>query len=347
MSGADQNWERYSRQLLFSPIGIAGQVRLSQSRVVVIGCGALGASSAEMLARAGVGFLRLIDRDVLEPSNLGRQATYTAVDAQEGRPKASALAAHLLAYNPTIAVEPRVCHLDSQCVDELLAGFDLYLDATDNFETRYLVNDFAIRERKPWIYGACVAARGLTSVILPGETPCLRCLFPDPPPPGTSETCDTTGIIAPAATIVAGIQVAEALKLLVGAKEAVRRSLLSIELWPFRILEVGGADGPSPECPACGRGEFPFLDRSLRRRASVACGRNAVQLMPQSGAPSIDLAGLELRLRETYPCRRQDCVLRVEVKPFVLTVFDDGRVLVVGTSDPERARVLHDQVIGC
>ena len=315
--------------------------------MAVVGAGALGTSSSELLARAGVGRLRILDRDIVEESNLGRQALFTAEDARLGRPKAVALAEHLRAFNPEIEIEPRVVHLDHRNVHRCLDDVDLVLDGCDNFETRYLLNDHSVARGRPWIYGACVGARGLTAVILPGVTPCLRCLFPDPPPAGSTETCDQAGIIGPAATLIASLQAAEALKILVGDLEAVRRTLLSVELWPFRLVEVGG---PSPEpvagCPACGQREFPFLEGRSRSEQTVFCGRDSVQILPAGDRGGVDLQELEKRLAPTLTCRRNAFALRVELEAHALTVFDDGRALVSGTSDPALARALYDRYVG-
>jgi len=338
---------RYSRQVLFRPIGDKGQRRLLDSTVALVGCGALGASLAEQLVRVGVGRLVLVDRDVVEESNLGRQALYTAQDAADGLPKVVALAGHLRAFNPDIDVDPRVSDLNASTVREHLSGADLVLDGTDNFDTRYLLNDWCVSENVPWIYGACVASRGLTAVIVPGETPCLRCLFPEPPAAGSAETCDTSGIIAPAATMIASLQVAEALKILTGNGDAVRRTLFSIELWPFRVFEMGGEDPqPRPDCPCCGDRTFAWLDGTERTRALTYCGRDAVQVVPTGAARGFDLDAVETRLSASFACRRNDYVLKVEVPGYVLTVFDDGRALVSGTGDADEARSLYDRYVG-
>ena len=338
---------RYSRQVLFPPIGASGQHKLSRATVVLVGCGALGATLAEQMARVGVGRLVLIDRDVVEVSNLGRQALYTQADADESLPKAAALAGHLAAFNPEIELVPHVSDLNATTIRELLQGADLVLDGTDNFDTRYLVNDWAVANGVPWIYGACVASRGLTAVILPGATPCLRCLFPEPPPAGTAETCDTSGIIAPAATVVASLQVAEALKILTGAKDEIRRTLLSIELWPFRVFELGGADpAPRPDCPCCANRSFDWLDAASRTRVLTYCGRDAVQVVPSTASRGFDLDAVERRLSSSFPTRRNDYVLKVDLQDHALTVFDDGRALVSGTGDPDIARSIYDRYVG-
>jgi adenylyltransferase/sulfurtransferase len=338
---------RYSRQVLFPPIGIGGQARLLGRRVAIVGCGALGTALAEMMCRAGVGHLRLIDRDVVEESNLGRQSLYTAADARDTLPKAAALRGHLLAFNPEVEIVAEVADLNASTAPRLLDGVELILDGSDNFDTRYLMNDYAVSHQIPWIYGACIASRGLSAVILPGETPCLRCLFPEPPPAGSAETCDTAGIIAPAATLIAALQAAEALKLLVGARSAVRRTLVSVELWPFRLVELGGKDPrPVPECVACQQRRFPYLEGLDRARTLTYCGRDAVQVVPGGGRSEVDLDALERRLAAHFRCRRNDFVLRVELEDRGLVIFADGRALITGTGDPAEARSLYDRYVG-
>jgi len=299
------------------------------------------------MARIGVGKLVLVDRDVVEVSNLGRQALYTAADADEGLPKAAALAAHLETFNPEIEVLPHVSDLNATTIRDLLSGADLVLDGSDNFDTRYLLNDWCVSEGVPWIYGACVASRGLTAVVIPGETPCLRCLFPEPPPAGTAETCDTSGIIAPAATIVASLQAAEAIKILSGARDVVRPTLVSIELWPFRMLELGGKE-PTPrrDCPCCHGRDFIWLDAASRTRALTYCGRDAVQVVPPAGPRTFDLDAVEKRLSSAHSCRRNAYVLKVDVGDYTLTIFDDGRALISGTGDADTARSVYDRYIG-
>lgn len=339
---------RYSRQTLFPPIGESGQAKLLAARVALIGCGALGASAAEMLARAGVGTLILLDRDIVEPSNLGRQALYTAADAAESLPKAVALARHLERINPEIAILPRVTDLRPQTIDQALAGADLLIDGTDNLETRYLINEWAVRESLPWIYGACVAARGMSAVLWPGVTPCLACWFPEAPARGSLETCDTSGIIAPAATLIASLQVAEALKIVVGDRAALRTSLLSIELWPYRHFELlPPAEDARAECPVCAKREFPRLAQLSTEATIRYCGRDAVQLIPEGvRAQSVDFTALRARLAGRFDLRANGYVLQLRAPEATLTLFDDGRVLVTGVSDPERARALRDRYFG-
>lgn len=339
--------ERYGRQVLFGPVGAGGQRRLLASRVAVVGCGALGATLGELLARSGVGRILLVDRDVVEPVNLGRQALYTDEDAKRALPKAEALRRHLLDFNPGITVEAHVMDLGADQARDILGDADLVLDGTDNFDTRYLINDLAIARGIPWVYGACVGARGMTATVIPGVTPCLRCLFPEPPPPGSTETCDTAGIIAPAATLVASLQAAEGLKILVGDREAVHRGVVSVELWPFRIVELGADAEPDPQCPACASRDLHWLEGGGRGRSEILCGRGSVQVLPAPGRGRVDLQALERRLAATCTSRLQEFVLQVDVPGgHRLTVFDDGRALVSGTSDPAAARALYDRYVG-
>ncbi len=337
---------RYARHIAFPGVGSAGQARLIAGRVAIVGAGALGAALAEQLVRSGVGFTRVIDRDVLEESNLGRQSLYTAADAAARLPKAVALAAHLRAFNPEVVIDPKVEDLSAENASELFDDVDVVVDGTDNFETRYLVNDYAVSNKKPWVYGACVASRGLTAVVLPGETPCLRCLYPEPPPPGSGETCETAGILAPAANLVASLQAVEVVKLLVGARDKVRRTWLSIDLWPFRLYEFGGSDPhPDPACPCCGAREFPFLDGATQPRTIKYCGRDAVQVIPARRA-GLDLDALARRLSALGQVERNEFLLVLTAPPHVVTVFADGRALIKGVSDPAKARALYDRYVG-
>jgi adenylyltransferase/sulfurtransferase len=337
---------RYARQVSFPAIGKAGQERLLASRVAIVGAGAIGSVAAEQLARSGVGRIAIVDRDVVESSNLGRQASYTPEDAERRIPKAIALAGHLAAINPEIVIEPVVADLSANDVESILTPADLVLDGTDNLETRYLLNDFAVARGRAWIYGGCVGARGITAVVVPGRTPCLRCIYPDPPPRGTLETCETAGVIAPIANLVASLQVVEALKLLVGAEDAVRRTWIAVELWPFRLVEIGAADSrPRPDCPCCGRMTFPFLEDRGRPPAATLCGRDAVHVSPRRPG-RVDLDAVAKRLETLGAVRRLPYVLAFSAGAHDVTLFDDGRALVKGTSDPALARSIYDRFIG-
>jgi molybdopterin-synthase adenylyltransferase len=337
---------RYARQVAFPQIGEAGQARLLAASAVVVGAGAVGAAVADQLARSGVGRLKIVDRDVLEESNLGRQALYTADDAGRRLPKAIALAARLRAINPEIAIEPVAADLGPANAAAILGGASVILDGTDNLETRYLLNDFAVREGVPWIYGGCVGSRGITAAILPGETACLRCIYPDPPGAGTLETCETAGIVAPAANLIASLEVVEALKILVGDRARVRRTWISVELWPFRMIEVGGtSSGPRPDCACCGTRSFPFLEARGAAVATALCGRDAVHVAP-ARASRTDLDQLAARLERLGHVRRHEYVLVFSAGAHEITVFEDGRALVKGTSDPAAARSLYDRYVG-
>ncbi|MEZ6196286.1 MAG: ThiF family adenylyltransferase [Planctomycetota bacterium] len=338
---------RYSRQILFPPIGRAGQEALARKKVGLVGLGALGATLAEMIVRAGVGALVAVDRDVVEASNLHRQGLYRQRDAEERLPKAEAARRALLEIAPGLELRAEATDFNALNARELFSGCDLILDGTDGFETRYLINDLAIELDIPWIYGACVAATGMTATIRPGKTPCLACLFPEPPPAERAETCDTSGIIAPAATITASLQVAEALKLLVGDESSLRRGLLSFELWPFRMVEIGARKpaGPREDCPACVGRERRWLDRTTPTRAVSLCGRDSVQILP-GVARSLDLAELADRLSRAGEVDRNGFAVTLRLAEREITVFRDGRGLVRGTSDPTEARALYARYVG-
>ncbi len=341
--------DRYSRQILFAPLGGEGQRRLGAARVGIVGCGALGAAQAGLLARAGVGRLRLIDRDVVEASNLQRQALYDEDDAREHRPKALAAQARLARVNSQVMVEAEVADLTAANAASLLAGCDVLLDGTDNLETRYLLNDFALERGVPWVYGAAVGARGMTFTILPGETACLACLFPDAAGAELLETCDTAGVLGWVVEWVAALQVSECVKLLAGAREALRTSLLSADLWANQFRELR-APARDPECRACGRRDFVHL-RGAGRGAVTLCGRNAVQIHERRAPP--DLARLAERLRAHGAVRASAAALRFTpaaaggtAAGVTVTVFADGRALIQGTSDVAAARSLYARFIG-
>ncbi|MEE9218895.1 MAG: ThiF family adenylyltransferase, partial [Acidobacteriota bacterium] len=292
----DPDLSRYSRQILFEGIGEEGQRRLSAASVAVVGCGALGTFHASTLARAGVGRLRLIDRDFVETSNLQRQILYNEEDARQFLPKAAAAAHHLREVNSQIEIDAVVADLNADNVHRHLAGIDLILDGSDNFEARLLINDYAVSRKVPWIYGACVGSYGLMLTILPGQTPCLRCLFENAPPPGSTPTCDTAGVLASVVAVISGLQTAEALKLLCGRRQALSLDLRSVDVWEGRLQAITmGAGARRPDCPACGRGEFEFLEGTTESNAATLCGRDSVQVLPRAGV-SIDLEHLERTL---------------------------------------------------
>jgi len=338
--------DRYSRQRLFAPIGEAGQARLAAANVVVIGCGALGAMQAETLARAGVGHLTLIDRDFVEESNLQRQIMFEETDARERLPKAVAAARRISRVNSEIRVEAMVADVNFENIEELIADADLVMDGTDNFETRYLINDACVKAATPWIYGAAVGSYGLTMTIIPTQTPCLRCVLPDLPDPGSGPTCDTAGVILPIIAVIASIQCAEAMKLLIDQRDHLHGSLIRIDVWDFEINRLSLSDyGERGTCPTCGRREFEFLKGAGRQVTTTLCGRNAVQI-GRSGARLVDFAQLAERLKPAGDVAYNDFLLRFRVDGYDITVFRDARSIIRGTQDPAIARGLYARYIG-
>jgi len=331
--------ERYSRQILFAGIGETGQQYLLDARVAVVGCGALGSFQAGALARAGVGFLRIIDRDYVELGNLQRQWLFDEADAEQGLPKALAAAREIAGFNSDVLVEPVVADLTPSNVDDLLADVDLVMDGTDNFETRYLINDFQVSRARPWVYGAAVGSYGIVMAVLPGETACLRCIYPEPPA-GAQPTCETAGVLGPATALIASLQAAGALKILCGQRPA--RKITTVDVWSGEIRQVA-QPGPLAECPACGRREFPYLNGERRAPVSL-CGHNAVQIHER--ARPLELRDLAVRLAALGPVRANEFALRFEVPPYLLTIFPDGRAIIKGTTDIGVARSLYARYIG-
>ncbi len=332
--------ERYSRQILFPGIGEEGQKKLAASRVTIVGCGAIGAALSSLLARAGVGQLRIIDRDYVEASNLQRQLLFDEEDAKESRPKAEAASRKIALFNSEIRVIAEVSDLTPQNIT-LLDSSNVVLDATDNFETRYLINDYAVKNGVPWIYGAALSAYGATMNILPGETACLACIFPEPPS-GTVQTCDTAGILNSAVNFIASIQATETLKLLVGARDKVRRTMISFDLWNNERSEIG-AQTPRPGCVVCGLREFRHLAGEGRPHITL-CGRNSVQIHEQ-GRP-VDFSAMSARLSPHGRVRYNDMVLKFWREAYEMTLFPDGRAIIKGTNDPAVARTLYARFVG-
>lgn len=336
--------ERYSRQILFHDIGKAGQERLLNSRVLLVGCGALGAAHAEMLARAGVGKLRIVDRDFVEFTNLQRQTLFSEEDANERLPKAIAAKNRIAAINSEIEVEAIIADVNHSNVESLIDGCDLVIDGTDNFQVRYLLNDACVKHRKTWIYGAAVSSYGTTMTIIPGETPCLRCIFDEMPDAGSSPTCDTAGVIMPIIATVSAIQVSEALKILVGDLESLHGSLMQFDVWANdrqRII----LGGPNTECKTCGQRNFEFLDAGAPEFAAVLCGRDAVQIAPPK-AVQLDLDALADRLKFSTAVNVNEYLLRFSAGEHEMTVFRDGRAIIKGTDDPSVARSLYAKYVG-
>jgi adenylyltransferase/sulfurtransferase len=329
--------------VLFAGIGEAGQKRLLQSRAVIVGCGAIGGVAANLLTRAGLGSLRVVDRDFVEPSNLQRQTLFDEDDARSALPKAVAAERKLRAINADVAVEGIVADLTPRNAEELLAGTDLILDGSDNFETRFLINDFAVKMRRPWIYAAAVGSYGLTMTILPEKTPCLACLLESSAiGRGIEETCDTVGVLGSIVNLVASLEITEALKLLSGRTEMLHRRLISCDVWSGRFQSVSVVR--NPECRSCARREFTFLEGAALPHVTM-CGRDSVQIHERHR--SLDLQDLRRRLAPAVSdVRQNDFLLCFRVPPYEMTVFADGRAIFKGTKDPAVARSLYARYIG-
>lgn len=346
MAAKKNDLDRYARQARFAPLGEEGQRKLAQGRILVCGCGALGSVLANTLARAGVGFLRIVDRDFLELNNLQRQVLYDEADVAAGLPKAIAAAQKLGRINSQISIEPVVADLTCRNIDSLASDTDLIVDGTDNFETRYLVNDYAVKHRRPWVYGGCIGAEGQSMTILPGKTACLACLMPNAPPPGATPTCDTAGVLGPAVNVVASIQAAEAIKILSGNHDVVSHNLTIIDLWENRIRQVDLSSlREQADCRTCQHAEYPWLDGRRGSRSAVLCGRNAVQISPGDRA-GFSLNSLARKLAGVGRVEQNAYLLRFHVDDYVLTVFTDGRAIVGGTDDPVVAKTVYAKYIG-
>jgi molybdopterin-synthase adenylyltransferase len=333
--------ERYSRQVLFRGIGVEGQRKLGASRVTIVGCGATGSALASLLARAGVGTIRIIDRDYVEPSNLQRQSLFDEADAAESLPKAIAAARKIAAFNSAIVIEPHVADLTPANIEFLLQPAQIILDGTDNFETRYLINDFAVKNSIPWIYTAAVGSYGVTLNVLPGKTACLACIFSDPPQ-GTFETCETAGILNSAVNLVASIAATEAVKLLVGAEERIRHTLLSFDVWRNERAELA-ADKPLSGCRTCDEHQFPHLAGEGRPHITL-CGRNSVQIHERHRP--VDFGQMSERLKPLGTVRHNDFVLKFWHEPYEMTLFPDGRAIIKGTTDKTVAKSLYARYVG-
>jgi len=336
--------ERYSRQVLFNGIGAEGQRRLLESRVLIVGCGALGTAHAESLARAGVGRLRIADRDFVEASNLQRQTMFTERDASERLPKAIAAANHIREINGEVEVEPEITDVNHSNIERLVQDCNVVMDGTDNFATRYLINDACVKHQVDWIYGAAVGSYGVTMTIQPHQTPCLRCVFEEAPPAAGAPTCDTAGVIMPIISVVSAVQVAEALKLLTGQNDNLHRSLMQFDVWRNEWRKINPGP-PSPECPTCGLGNFATLDPASGDFAAVLCGRNAVQISPAQ-ATRLNFEELAERLQVIGEVKFNDYLLRFQTGDFELTVFQDARSIIRGTSEIKTARSLYAKYIG-
>ncbi|HEX3015757.1 MAG TPA: ThiF family adenylyltransferase [Desulfobacteria bacterium] len=336
--------ERYSRQILFPGIGLAGQHKLRQAKVAIVGVGALGTVSANNLVRAGVGLIRVIDRDFVEYSNLQRQTLFDEDDASKAIPKAVAAVKKMHRINSDVQGEAVIADLNPGNVLDLLRDIDLVVDGTDNFETRFVVNDACWKLNIPWVYGGAVGSSGVVAAFVPGQTVCLRCLFDSSPGPGFAPTCDTAGIINPASGLVASLQTAEALKILVGALAKVSRDLVSFDLWENRYDSVSLTNARSEDCPCCGKGDYTFLRQDSGTQTAYLCGRDAVQIVPAGVRSDLDLNGVAKRLSGVVQVN--NFLLRLIVDRYELVLFKDGRAIIKGTNNEGQAKGLYARYFG-
>lgn len=336
--------DRYSRQARFSGIGAAGQERLRAGRVLVVGCGALGTVAVDLLARAGVGHITVVDRDFVELSNLQRQLLFDEADAAAGTPKAVAAAAAVARINSEVEVRPLVADVTPDNVERLVEDAQVVLDGTDNFETRLLLNDACVKRGVPWIYGGAIGSTGMSMTVLPGETPCFRCTFPRRPQAGTVATCETAGVLSSTVVIVTALQFTEVVKLLVGDREHLNKGLVAFDVWSNQH-ERAIQPARNPDCPCCGLRQFEFLEARVTSRTASLCGRNAVQVSP--GHPmKLDLAELGRRLDGVGPVSSSPYLVRLTVGAHELTIFPDGRAIIKGTNDVAMARSLYSRYVG-
>ncbi len=338
--------ERYSRQVRFPGIGPDGQRKLLDSKVTLVGCGALGTVLANALVRAGVGYLRLIDRDFIETNNLQRQILFDEQDVASNLPKAEAAARKLRLINSGVTVEPVVVDVDRTNVIDLVRDADVILDGSDNFEVRYVVNDAAVKLGKPWVYGGCIGGHGQTMTILPGRTPCLRCVFEAAPAPGEAGTCETAGVLGPIVNIIASYQAAEAFKILTGRFDALNRELVYIDVWENvnRRIKIANLLG-TVDCPCCRRRRFEWLEGEHGAQTTSLCGRNAVQVSHRVPG-KLDFAAMAGHLRELGAVSYNKFLLKFDVADYQFTVFPDGRAIIKGTDDPDKARTLYAKYVG-
>jgi adenylyltransferase/sulfurtransferase len=342
----EQSLERYSRQMRFPGVGTEGQKRLLASRVTLCGVGALGTVLANALVRAGVGYLRIVDRDFIETHNLQRQVLFDETDVSANLPKAEAAARKLRVINSAVTVEPVVTDIDRTNILELVQDADLILDGTDNFEVRYLINDASIKLGKPWVYGGCIGSHGQTMTILPGETPCLRCVIEAAPAPGEAATCETAGVLGPIVNIVASYQATEAIKILVGKRDTINRDLIFMDIWENvfkrfsikRLLEKGN-------CVCCKQKKFEWLDGAHGSQTTTLCGRNAVQVSHRISG-RLDFESMSKQLQALGQVSFNRFMMKFAVEDYEFTIFPDGRAIIKGTSDADKARTLYAKYIG-
>ena len=333
---------RYRRQMLYPGLGESGQEKLALGRVGLIGCGALGSFVAAELVRGGVGFLRLVDRDFPELSNLHRQILYDEQDVSTRTPKALAAARELRTANHEAEIEPVVEDLNAFSIERFARGLDVLVDATDNFATRFVINDYAVRQGIPWVHGGVLGASGVSLTVVPGDGPCFRCLYPEPPAPGSVETCDTAGVLTPAVGVIGSIEAAEVMKLLADPGSR-NRGLLTVDVWEtyFEVVEIERLS----DCPACGRREFAFLEAEREFLVDEICGSDAIQIVPPGASP-ISLSALAERLAPVARVSLRELYLEAETEGIRFTIFGDGRTLVTGADSAERARSVYDRFIG-
>jgi len=342
----EQSLERYSRQILFQHIDEDRQKKLIDSTVLLIGCGALGTVSSSYLVRAGIGQLRIIDRDFIEENNLQRQILFDEDDILENVPKAIAAQKKLQRINPNIKVEGFVTDINYSNIEELTKDVDIIIDGTDNFETRFLVNDYCVKNSIPWVYGACIGSRGVVMNIIPSMTPCLRCVFETMPQIGSFPTCDTAGVIGPIAGIIASFQVTEAIKILTGNYDSVNKNLLEIDVWEtnFRQIDISELKDTN-NCPTCKLYNYEFLKAEAGIMTTLLCGKNAIQVMSRN-IGNIDLRHLEQRLVSIADVSCNDFMLKFKIKDHAFTVFPDGRAIITGTADTSIAKSLYSKYLG-
>ena len=337
--------DRYQRQIRYAPLGEKGQRQLLESRVLICGSGALGCVVADTLVRAGVGFVRIVDRDFVETDNLHRQVLFDESDATAQLPKAVAADNRLHRVNSGPQIEPVVTDLNATNIDRLADDVQLIVDGTDNFETRYLLNDYAVAKNRPWVFAGCVGTEGQTLAIVPGKTPCLTCIMPEPPPTTAQPTCETAGVLGPIVNVIASLQAMEALKFLSGNRGQLNPAMTLVDLWHNQIRMIGVGASRSEDCPTCGRREFAWLDGNRGSAITRLCGRNSVQIAPAVPEP-VDLIALANRLSDIGQVTANPFLLRLVVDDYLLTVFADGRTIVGGTDDPAVARTVHAKYVG-
>lgn len=343
---SEEEKERYARQIRFSPIGEEGQARLRRARVAIVGVGALGSALANHMARAGVGYVRLIDGDIVDTNNLQRQMLFDEQDALNGTPKAAAAAEKLAAVNSGVEIEPHVVEVTWHNAEQLLSDVDLILDGTDNFAARYLLNDVSVKHGIPYVYGGIVGASGSSAFFWPEKTPCLACLYPEPPLPGNLETCETAGIIGPVVHFITAFQATEALKYLAGDIQHLSRRLISVDLWNNQLLQLPLAGKQNPNCPVCARRRFRYLEEQTSViEEAVLCGKKAVQIRPHR-PQRLDLAAMAERLSSYGQVEQNRFLVRLHLPSHTLVLFQDGRVLVQGTDDLAVARRLYTHYFG-